>query len=321
MRRMSHGTALPDVAPVVTPAEILAARAVVGAGLPRRPRRGVRRGPGAGDARARSGTGCLTAGPGGLRGQPARLDRARARRPGPRLPAGPRLRHARRRPRGRARRAPPPRGRHLRGRGRGRHLGARRRPRPRAPSRSPRRVRRAWGPRADPSPYEPMRKPAPFRHQSIPLTRPSWTACATGRPRHPGGRTAARSSGREVTVRHVHRPGLVLAGYTEHFEHRRDPDPGQHRVPLPRLARRRRRAGRVRPAPLVRPAGRHPDGRQPTCRTGSWRWPSSAACRCSARPSRPSRSWACSATSWRTTSPSSSRSTARSSTSTGSGSC
>ncbi|MAQ94130.1 HPr(Ser) kinase/phosphatase [Rubrivirga sp. SAORIC476] len=65
-----------------------------------------------------------------------------------------------------------------------------------------------------------MRPPAPFRHESIALPalverlrdRVGIAIEAIG-----GG----PPEGREVTVRHVHRPGLVLAGYTEHFEHRR----------------------------------------------------------------------------------------------------
>ena len=121
MRRMAQTAAAPEVAPVVTPAEVRAARAVVGqiyvdprveeyvvdlVLATREPER-----YGLADAgRAHR-----------LRREPARLDRARPRRARPRLPARPRLRHARRRPRRRARRAAPPRRGDLRGRGRGGH--------------------------------------------------------------------------------------------------------------------------------------------------------------------------------------------------------
>lgn len=65
-----------------------------------------------------------------------------------------------------------------------------------------------------------MRKPQPFRRESI--TLPALIARLRDRvgleiERSGGG----EADGRSVTVRHVHRPGLVLAGYTEHFEHRR----------------------------------------------------------------------------------------------------
>ncbi len=65
-----------------------------------------------------------------------------------------------------------------------------------------------------------MRKPAPFRRQSIPL------AALVERLRDRVGIEIENAGGgevgdRAVTVPHVHRPGLVLAGYTEHFEHRR----------------------------------------------------------------------------------------------------
>ena len=65
-----------------------------------------------------------------------------------------------------------------------------------------------------------MRKPQPFRRESI--TLPALVARLRDRVgveiEMSGG---GAPDGRLVTVRHVHRPGLVLAGYTEHFEHRR----------------------------------------------------------------------------------------------------
>ena len=65
-----------------------------------------------------------------------------------------------------------------------------------------------------------MRKPAPFRRQSITVA-----ALMTRLRDRVGveieGCGGGAAEGRAVTVRHVHRPGLVLAGYTEHFEHRR----------------------------------------------------------------------------------------------------
>ncbi len=65
-----------------------------------------------------------------------------------------------------------------------------------------------------------MRKPQPFRREKILLP-----ALLTRLRDRVGVEIEACGGGdaedRAVTVRHVHRPGLVLAGYTEHFEHRR----------------------------------------------------------------------------------------------------
>lgn len=64
-----------------------------------------------------------------------------------------------------------------------------------------------------------MRKPQPFRRESIRV------ADLATRLRERAG-VEFEASGidpgdRVILVRHVHRPGLVLAGYTEHFEHQR----------------------------------------------------------------------------------------------------
>ena len=65
-----------------------------------------------------------------------------------------------------------------------------------------------------------MRKPQPFRRESI--TIPALIERLRDRV---GVAIEAVGGGdlgeRTVTVRHIHRPGLVLAGYVEHFEHRR----------------------------------------------------------------------------------------------------
>ena len=65
-----------------------------------------------------------------------------------------------------------------------------------------------------------MRKPQPFRRESIRvvdlverLRRRVGVEIEPAGSSEPGERT--------VRVRHVHRPGLVLAGYAEHFEHQR----------------------------------------------------------------------------------------------------
>ena len=65
-----------------------------------------------------------------------------------------------------------------------------------------------------------MRKPQPFRRDSIPV------AALVERLRQRAGieieaAGTVEPGERAITVRHVHRPGLVLAGYTEHFEHQR----------------------------------------------------------------------------------------------------
>jgi len=65
-----------------------------------------------------------------------------------------------------------------------------------------------------------MRKPQPFRRESIRV------ATLIERLRERAGVEIEPSGGidpsdRVIRVRHVHRPGLVLAGYTEHFEHQR----------------------------------------------------------------------------------------------------
>ncbi len=65
-----------------------------------------------------------------------------------------------------------------------------------------------------------MRKPKPFRRESI------LVAALVDRLRQRAGVEIEASGGidpgdRAITVRHVHRPGLVLAGYVEHFEHQR----------------------------------------------------------------------------------------------------
>ncbi|WP_412068438.1 HPr(Ser) kinase/phosphatase [Rubrivirga sp. IMCC43871] len=65
-----------------------------------------------------------------------------------------------------------------------------------------------------------VRKPQPFRRESIAV------ADLMTRLRDRAGIEMVAVSGvepsdRVVRVRHVHRPGLVLAGYTEHFEHQR----------------------------------------------------------------------------------------------------
>lgn len=65
-----------------------------------------------------------------------------------------------------------------------------------------------------------MRKPQSFHRKSVPV------AVLVERLRERVGVEIEAAGGGEVgdrvlTVRHVHRPGLVLAGYTEHFEHRR----------------------------------------------------------------------------------------------------
>ena len=65
-----------------------------------------------------------------------------------------------------------------------------------------------------------MRKPQPFRRDSIRV------AALVDRLRQRAGieieaAGTVEPGERVVTVRHVHRPGLVLAGYTEHFEHQR----------------------------------------------------------------------------------------------------
>ncbi len=65
-----------------------------------------------------------------------------------------------------------------------------------------------------------MRKPQPFRRESIRVTT------LMERLRERAGVEIVLAGGGEPTdrvirVRHVHRPGLVLAGYTEHFEHQR----------------------------------------------------------------------------------------------------
>lgn len=62
-----------------------------------------------------------------------------------------------------------------------------------------------------------MRKPQPFRRESIAVSS------LITRLRDRAGLDVEACGGgpiedRDVTVRHVHRPGLVLAGYTEHFE-------------------------------------------------------------------------------------------------------
>ena len=65
-----------------------------------------------------------------------------------------------------------------------------------------------------------MRKPQPFRRESVPVTAlAALLRDRAGVEIAPAG--GAPADGRTVTVRHVHRPGLVLAGYTEHFEHQR----------------------------------------------------------------------------------------------------
>ena len=65
-----------------------------------------------------------------------------------------------------------------------------------------------------------MRKPQPFRRESIRVTDlVERLRDRVGVDIVPSG--GAPPDGRAVTVRHVHRPGLVLAGYTEHFEHQR----------------------------------------------------------------------------------------------------
>lgn len=66
-----------------------------------------------------------------------------------------------------------------------------------------------------------MRRPQPFRRESVRV------AALVERLRERVGvsiepvEAGAPLEDRKITVRHVHRPGLVLAGYTEHFEHRR----------------------------------------------------------------------------------------------------
>ncbi len=65
-----------------------------------------------------------------------------------------------------------------------------------------------------------MRKPEPFRKESIPVGQ------LVDQLRQRVGvemeaSNEADASVRTVVQKHVHRPGLVLAGYTEHFEHQR----------------------------------------------------------------------------------------------------
>lgn len=65
-----------------------------------------------------------------------------------------------------------------------------------------------------------MRQPEPFRKESITV------AHLVGQLRQRVGVEIEASNGvdpatRVVLEKHVHRPGLVLAGYTEHFEHQR----------------------------------------------------------------------------------------------------
>lgn len=65
-----------------------------------------------------------------------------------------------------------------------------------------------------------MRKPEPYRKEAISVAH----LVEQIRERVGIEMEAANEvdlDGRRVTERHVHRPGLVLAGYTEHFEHRR----------------------------------------------------------------------------------------------------
>ena len=65
-----------------------------------------------------------------------------------------------------------------------------------------------------------MRKPQPFRRDSIQVEAlVERLRDRAGVEISPAGR--ADLGGRAITVRHVHRPGLVLAGYAEHFEHQR----------------------------------------------------------------------------------------------------
>ena len=62
-----------------------------------------------------------------------------------------------------------------------------------------------------------MRKPQPFRRESIRVSAlVERLRDRVGVAIEPAGRV--EPGDRAVTVRHVHRPGLVLAGYTEHFE-------------------------------------------------------------------------------------------------------
>ncbi len=65
-----------------------------------------------------------------------------------------------------------------------------------------------------------MRKPQPFRRESVRVVDlVERLQSRAGVELAVSGQTPAE--GRAVTVRHVHRPGLVLAGYAEHFEHQR----------------------------------------------------------------------------------------------------
>lgn len=65
-----------------------------------------------------------------------------------------------------------------------------------------------------------MREPQPFRKESITVDAlVHQLRDRVGIDIEPSN--AADAAGHLVTEKHVHRPGLVLAGYTEHFEHQR----------------------------------------------------------------------------------------------------
>jgi HPr kinase/phosphorylase len=65
-----------------------------------------------------------------------------------------------------------------------------------------------------------MRDPQPFRKEAVPVSH--LVAQLRDRVGVPvEAANAVDPAGRLVTEKHVHRPGLVLAGYTEHFEHQR----------------------------------------------------------------------------------------------------
>ena len=65
-----------------------------------------------------------------------------------------------------------------------------------------------------------MRKPEPFRKESITVDYlVSQLRERVGMAIEPSNGADARA--KLIVEKHIHRPGLVLAGYTEHFEHRR----------------------------------------------------------------------------------------------------
>ena len=120
MERMT-GAALPVVTPVVTPADILRARAGRQAGLRGREDQGLRAGPGDPHPPAGQQRPGRPQHPDPVRRLAARQHQPDPGRPRPRLPARPRLRHARGHQGHRPRRPAPPHHHDLRGRGREHH--------------------------------------------------------------------------------------------------------------------------------------------------------------------------------------------------------